>query len=229
MKWLLLPAAITATTVFGQPRSGLEFSSEEVRALQQNDAENPGMLWVDRGSQLFRQQCVSCHREAAMAGVAARYPRVVEGKVVTLETKMREKLPRLEYESDELLALTAFVAHKSRGHPVAPSSDPQALERGRAAYEKRRGQVNLACGHCHEANAGKQLGPETLSQGQANGYPAYRLEWQKLGSLQRRLRACLYGVRAELPAYGSQELLDLEFYLAWRTRGLNVEAPAVRR
>ena len=229
MKWLLLLVAVTATPAYSQARSGLEFSSGEVRALQENDAENPGMLWVDRGAQFFARHCASCHEEAAMTGVAARYPRAAGGRVVTLETKIREKLPRLEYESDELLALTTFVAHKSRGVPVWPHWDSKALDRGRAAYEQRRGQVNLACGHCHEANAGKQLGPETLSQGQSNGYPAYRLEWQKLGSLQRRLRACLFGVRAELPDYGSQELLDLELYLAWRGRGLPVEAPAVRR
>ena len=103
------------------------------------------------------------------------------------------------------------------------------LERGRALYNQRIGQMNLACTHCHDANAGKKLGGETVSQGQSNGYPAYRLEWQKLGSLQRRLRACMYGVHAEMPEYGSELLRDLEAYLAWRGRGLPVESPAVRR
>ena len=70
---------------------------------------------------------------------------------------------------------------------------------------------------------------ETLSQGQPNGYPAYRLEWEALGSLHRRLRACLYGLHAELPDYGSPLLLDLELFLAVRARGLPVETPAVRR
>ncbi|HET9046897.1 MAG TPA: sulfur oxidation c-type cytochrome SoxA, partial [Casimicrobiaceae bacterium] len=59
--------------------------------------------------------------------------------------------------------------------------------------------------------------------------PAYRLEWQTLGSLQRRLRACLFGIRASLPPEGSPVLTELELYLGWRANGLPVEAPGVRR
>jgi sulfur-oxidizing protein SoxA len=47
--------------------------------------------------------------------------------------------------------------------------------------------------------------------------------------LHRRLRACYFGVRAEQPAAGSAELVDLELYLASRARGLRVETPGVRR
>jgi sulfur-oxidizing protein SoxA len=164
-----------------------------------------------------------------MRGVAARYPTVAEGQIVTLEQRILRKRPGLAYESDDLLALTAFVARQSRGLPWQPRIDDRDVERGRKAYLLRRGQMNLACTHCHDSNAGKRLGSETISQGQANGYPAYRLEWGRLGSLQRRLRACLFGVRAELPPFGSRELLELELFLAQRGRGLAMESPAVRR
>ena len=93
----------------------------------------------------------------------------------------------------------------------------------------RQGQLNLSCAHCHERNRGKTLLAEPISQGQSNSFPAYRLEWQGFGSLHRRLRACQFGIRAEQSAAGSQELLDLELYLAWRANGLPVEAPGVRR
>ena len=89
--------------------------------------------------------------------------------------------------------------------------------------------MNLSCAHCHDRNWGKKLLAETITQGHGNDYPAYRLEWQTLGSLQRRVRACFFGVRAEMPTYGAQALLDLELYLAWRGRGLPVGAPGVRR
>jgi len=212
-----------------QPRSGLDYASDEIRQLQASDAENPGMLWVDRGAALFAQHCASCHRPAAMKGVATRYPRVVDGKVVNLEAKVQHNGPRFAYESQELLSLTAYVAHQSRGLPFAQEVFPKQVENGKREYYRRRGQMNLSCAHCHEANPGKKLGSETLSQGQPNGYPTYRLEWQTLGSLHRRLRACMYGLHAELPAYGSELLLDLELFLAVRARGLPVEAPAVRR
>lgn len=216
-------------SAFAQPRSGLEYSSEEIRQLQASDAENPGMLWVDRGATLFAQRCAACHAPGSMKGVAARYPKVAGGKVVNLEAQVRHNGPALQYESEELLALTAYVAHQSRGLPLAQEIPEAQAKRGRDEYFRRRGQMNLSCAHCHEKNPGKKLGAETLSQGQPNGYPTYRLEWQTLGSLHRRLRACMYGLHAELPAYGSDLLLDLELFLAVRARGLPVEAPAVRR
>lgn len=217
------------SAAWAQPRSGLDYSSEEVRRLQASDAENPGMLWVDRGAALFRQHCASCHTPESMKGVAASYPRVVDGKVVNLEAQIRHNGPQFAYESEELLSLTAYVAHQSRGLPFRQEVPESAVQRGKAEYYRRRGQMNLSCAHCHEANPGKRLGAETLSQGQPNGYPAYRLEWEALGSLHRRLRACLYGLHAELPDYGSPLLLDLELFLAVRARGLPVETPAVRR
>jgi len=67
-----------------------------------------------------------------------------------------------------------------------------------------------------------------IPQGQPNGYPEYRLEWQGMGSLYRRIRNCLVGVRAEPLDPDSPELVALEFYLGWRANGLNVETPAVR-
>lgn len=216
-------------SALAQPRSGLEFSGAEIRQLQASDAENPGMLWVDRGAGLFAQRCAACHQPGSMKGVATRYPQVVDGKVVNLEAKLRHNGPELGYESQELLALTAYVAHQSRGLPFSQGISSAQAEQGRREYYRRRGQMNLSCAHCHEANAGKQLGAETLSQGQPNGYPAYRLEWQTLGSLHRRLRACMYGLHAELPAYGSDLLLQLELFLAARAQGLPVETPAVRR
>jgi sulfur-oxidizing protein SoxA len=221
--------ALLAGNALAQPRSGRDYASEEIRQLQASDAENPGMLWVDRGAALFAQRCASCHEPASMKGVAARYPQVVSGKVVNLEAKVQHKGPPLAYESEDLLSLTAFVAHQSRGVPFAQQISPGDAANGKREYYRRRGQMNLSCAHCHEANPGKKLGAETLSQGQPNGYPTYRLEWQTLGSLHRRLRACMYGLHAELPAYGSELLLNLELFLAARARGLPVEAPAVRR
>jgi sulfur-oxidizing protein SoxA len=89
--------------------------------------------------------------------------------------------------------------------------------------------MNLACHHCHDLSWGKTLLAETVSQGHPEGWPAYRLEWQSLGSLQRRLRACFFGVRAEQPPFGSPDLVALELYLAARARGLPISVPGVRR
>lgn len=229
-------------------KPGGEFAGDDLRKLQADDFANPGMLWVERGRKLWSEApgagkaCSGCHGEAgkSMKGVAARYPRVDPGagRLVNLEGRVNlcrennQQAPPLAHESGELLALTAYVAHQSRGVPVAATVDAGSrghFERGRALYGTRIGQMNLACTHCHDRNWGGKLAAETISQGHGNGYPAYRLEWQSVGSLARRIRACFYGVRAEMPPYGAPELLDLEFYLAWRGSGLPVETPAVRR
>lgn len=230
-----------------QLKSGSAFLGQDLRALQADEFANPGMLWVERGEKLWREPagkkslaCASCHKEVNMRWVAARYPRIDSRsrKLLNLESRInrcrveRMNVEPLRYESDELLALTAHLARQSRGVPIAVSIEGLArahFESGRTAYHQRRGQMNLACSHCHDANWGKRLLSEMISQGHPNAYPAYRLEWQTMGSLQRRMRACLSGIRAEMLPYGAQEYLDLELYLAWRAQGLPIETPGVRR
>lgn len=232
-----------------QKRSGYSFLSRETQAMQDDDQANPGMLWVQEGKSLWAgaagaagKSCASCHRDAAvsMKGVAARYPAfdARAGRVINLDQRInlcrveRQQAPPLAYESEELLALTAYVAHQSRGMPTGIAIHGPArpfFEAGRAFFLTRRGQLNLACNQCHEGHWGRQLRSEPISQGYGNAYPAYRLEWQTIGSLQRRLRNCNIGVRAEPYPYGAQEYVNLELYLAWRGQGLPIETPGVRR
>ena len=253
---ILLCSALALTAAAEQPplppgklRSGIAFSGADVRAMQMDDLQNPGMLWVERGAALWATRpadasraCADCHREAqaTMKGVAARYPGwdAREQRVVDLEDRINACRVRhmdaspLARESDDLLALTALVANASRGMPIEVGIEGPAhaaWERGRAFYHQRHGQMNLSCGNCHDDNSGKRLLAETISQGHGNAWPAYRLEWQAQGSLQRRLRACLSGIRAEMPPAGAQELVELELYLAWRAMGLPIETPGVRR
>ena len=253
--WVILAAALPFGAAQAQQRalpldklrSGIEFAGADVRAMQADDFANPGFLWVERGEKLWSDatgeaSCASCHGEAknSMRGVATRYPAfdATSGGVLDLEARIndcrvrRQKLAPLARESDDLLGLTAYVALQSRGMPTAATIDGgahDAFERGRSFYYARHGQMNLACAQCHEQNWGKRLYAETLSQGHGNAFPAYKLEWQSLGSLQRRIRACLFGVRAEMPAPGAPELTDVELFLAWRAQGLPLEAPGVRR
>lgn len=229
------------------PRSGTEFHGAELRALQADDFANPGMLWVARGEALWSEPrgaaakaCADCHAPGAMRGVAAAYPKhdAALGGVVNLEQRVNGCVARhqrsapLDWESQELLALTAFVARQSHGMPIAVSLDGPARawhERGRRLYFERQGQLNLACHQCHDAAWGRTLLAEKISQGQPADWPAYRMEWQSLGSLQRRLRACYFGVRAAMPPFGDRDLVALELYLADRARGLATSPPGVRR
>ncbi len=223
-------------------RSGIAYAGADVRAMQADDTANPGFLWVQRGESLWSAHCASCHGKdaASMRGVAARYPAydAGAGRVVDLEERIelcrtvKQGAPAFGRESEDLLALATLVTFQSRGVPVNVSIDGPArasYDRGKAFYTTRHGQMNLACTQCHDQNYGKRLLLETISQGHGTAFPAYRLEWQSLGSLSRRLRACLFGVRAPMPPPGARELTDLELYLAWRAKGLPLESPGVRR
>jgi sulfur-oxidizing protein SoxA len=81
---------------------------------------------------------------------------------------------------------------------------------------------------CHDERWGQKLAGIPMPQAHPTGYPLYRLEWQTVGSLQRRLRNCLIGMRAEPYPYGAPEYVALETFLMWRARGMKLESPAVR-
>jgi sulfur-oxidizing protein SoxA len=174
-----------------------------------------------------------------MRGVAARYPLFDPGqqRPIDLEGRVQacrrshQEAPPLPPESQELLALVTFVAHQSRGLPVASGEDERLqpfIARGRALFERRQGQLDLSCAQCHDEHWGERLGGSVIPQAHPIGYPLYRLEWQGVGSLQRRFRNCMTGVRAEPYSFGAPEHVELELYLMWRARGLPIETPAVR-
>src|SRR4029453_11590852 len=143
----------------------------------------------------------------------------------------QQKATRLPPESKDLLALSAYVARQSRGMPIDVKEDdrpPPFIEAGRKTYELRQGQLNLSCANCHDDNWGQKLAGAPIPQAHPTGYPQYRLEWQTLGSLQRRLRNCLFGMRAISYPYGAAEMVNLELYLLWRARGMPLETPAGR-
>jgi sulfur-oxidizing protein SoxA len=229
-------------------RSGYSFMGPDTKAMQNDDTANPGMLSVLDGEALWKSKagtagkaCADCHNDAraSMKGVAARYPAFDRelGRPVDLEQRINlcrvrhQQAPPLRYESHDLLALTAFLAHQSRGIAIEANTDPQLepfLARGRDLFMQREGQLNLGCTNCHDDNWDKRLAGSAITQAHTTGYPLYRLEWQSLGSLQRRLRSCMIGTRAQPYDYGAPELVNLELYLMSRARGMPIETPAVR-
>ncbi|MBU3582252.1 sulfur oxidation c-type cytochrome SoxA [Polynucleobacter sp. AP-Capit-er-40B-B4] len=220
--------------------------SAENKAMQDDPLLNPAMFWVGDGETLWQQKmgsqnksCSSCHGDAkkSMRGVATQFPKVIKGQLQTLEGQINQcrvgaqGTSALAYESKDLLALTAFVAFQSKGMPISiseTSANAPFLKKGRQTFNERMGQLNLSCAQCHEDRAGLKLGGSLIPQGHPNAYPIYRLEWQTLGSVQRRLRNCMSGVRAQQFEYGSLEMAQLELFLMWRARGLPLESPGVR-
>ena len=233
-------------------RSGFDFMSPATQAMQRDDTQNPGMLWVQRRRGAVERKAgaqrhspaPSCHGDAravdarrggALPGLrrgtaAAGRPRA---SASTLCRQTHQQAPPLRAGEPRAAGAGGLC-----GAPVARPADRAAAttrgwrrsrERGRALFEQRIGQLDLSCAQCHDDNwpAGAWAAA-SIPQAHPTGYPIYRLEWQGLGSLQRRLRGCMSGVRAEPFALGATELVELELYLAQRAAGMRIETPAVR-
>ncbi|MEH6559423.1 MAG: sulfur oxidation c-type cytochrome SoxA [Oceanicoccus sp.] len=231
------------------PRSGYEFQSIDTQSMQADDFENPGMLWVDMGELYYNepagkmdQSCADCHGEFPKS-LATSFPKNNHHleAVVNLTSQIQhcrtvhQKAEPIDYESETSLALTVYLASRARGEMVnqidsSPVDQLKAsIENGRVYFHQRKGQLNLSCSNCHDSSVGKMLRGDLISQGQSNGYPIYRLEWQSLGSLHRRFRSCDIGVKAQAQALGSSIYINLEAYLKERGGDLLIETPAVRR
>ena len=139
-------------------KSGSAFLGEDLRSLQNDDFANPGMLWVERGEKLWsepagktKQSCASCHQDAktSMRGVAARYPKIdaESGRLLNLEGRInlcrarRMGASPFRYESEELLALTAYVARA-----VARLADERVHRWARRARTSMRAKRPITCG-----------------------------------------------------------------------------------
>jgi sulfur-oxidizing protein SoxA len=229
-------------------KSGYLFATPETQDMQKDDDDNPSFLWIEHGAAMWTKaegeagkSCASCHGDAAkMRGVGATYPKVSKdtGKLVSLEHQInycrteRMKAPALKWETQDMLGISTFVMHQSRGLPMNVSVDGPAkpfFEEGEKLYNTRRGQLNVACIHCHENNSGNYIRADLLSEGRSNGFPLYRLKWARVGSFDYRMDECYSQVRAAPEPYGSDELTKLQLYVAWRSNGLLIETPAVRR
>ena len=227
--------------------SGWTFRTDETQALQMDDFDNPGMIFVDQGLDVWNtvegsadKSCASCHEgPESLKGLRAELPKWNEdaGKVYTMEMYINDcRTERMGAEaygwSDKnMVNLTALISVQSRGMPVNVAIDGPAQstwEQGKEMYYTRYGQLELSCANCHEDNYDNYIRADHLSQGQINGFPTYRLKNAKLNSTHARFKGCVRDTRAETFKPGSDEFVALELYVASRGNGLSVEAPAVR-
>ena len=227
--------------------SGWHFRDDDTQAMEMDDFDNPGMIFVDQGIDQWNavegseeKSCASCHGDPEeMAGVKAVYPKWNEeaGEVRTLQMQMndcRENRMGAEpwkYDAGAAINMEALLASVSRGMPVNVAIDgpaAEAWEMGKEMYYTRYGLLELSCASCHEQNYGNYIRADHLSQGQINGFPTYRLKNAKLDGAHGRFKGCIRDTRAETFSPGSPEFVALELYVASRGNGLDVEGPSVR-
>ncbi len=239
---------LTVGSVYAEPRSGYEFVKSETRAMQDDDFANPGLLTVDHGEELFNQKhknsgksCASCHGEEGEklnSKEIARYPVYNSklNKIVTLQKRIsncRSSITdkQLLTNHPDLVALETFVRNRAAGEKVNVQTDgavSQLLKKGEKLYKTRYGLIDMSCYHCHTLYPGKMIRGQKISQGQGNGFPAYRLDTGEVTNLNQRIRQCMTLLRAEPFDADSEENKLLGLYIMSRSNGLVIETPAVR-
>lgn len=227
--------------------SGWLFRGTETRAMQADDFDNPGMIFVEKAEEAWNtaegsagKSCASCHEGSeSMKGVRTVYPKWNEaaGEVRSLEMQINDCRENQmgakpwKYSGGDMVNMTALISSVSRGLPMSVAIDGPAKptwEMGKKLYYTRTGQLELSCANCHEANYGNMIRADHLSQGQTNGFPVYRLKNTKLNSAHARFKGCVRDTRAQTYGVGSPEFLALELYVASRGNGLSVEGPSIR-
>lgn len=243
-------AAAPKGSPFDKLYSGWRYRDPSTQAMEADDFENPGFVLVELGEANWSKvdgkagkSCASCHNDAtkSMKGVRANYPKWKASKKrpFTLENAINEcRTDRMQadawkWESNNMLAMTAYVGLQSRGMPMKVDLNAGDMkswwDKGKKMYYTRVGQLDLSCANCHEDYTGKMIRADHLSQGHINGFPLYRSKWQKVGSIHRRFKGCMDNIRAKPYKRGSDEFVALEVYVASRGQGLSVETPAVRQ
>ena len=239
-------AVLVSVAHAGEPRSGYEFIRQATRDMQDDDFENPGLLTVEQGQQLFNEKpdgsgkaCAECHGadgDRLNVKNIARYPVYNGNGLVTLQKQIgicRENNgdSALPTDHPDLVALETFVRNRAIGERVNVRTDgPMAalLKKGEQLYRQRYGLIDMSCQHCHDFYPGQMIRGQKISQGQGNGFPAYRLGIGKITNLHQRIQQCLVLMRAEPFESGSEELNLMGLYIMSRSNGLGIETPAVR-
>jgi len=238
--------------IVGEIKSGYVYMTSQTRDMQDDDFANPAFVWVDTGEELWNKvngtagkSCASCHKSVAksMKGVANTFPRYdpKTKRMIAMQAYVNRHLgekmgaKKWKWESEQMLAMTIYLKLQSRGMPVKSIINDQNratlapfLAKGKKFFEQRRGLLDMSCKHCHEDYVGNMARSNVLSMGMPNGFPTYRLQWQKPGSIHRRFSGCNKSIRAKPYKRGSEEYTNLEFYLIHRSAGLKWETPAVR-
>jgi L-cysteine S-thiosulfotransferase len=214
--------------------------SPSTQAMQRDDVENPGMLWVQQGADQFARDCEACHTPQSLLAAPTRFPgwsatlkrpATLGQQIRACQTRPRSAVVQREPAASDPLAIETWLASRARGQAIQPAMDRREqrdLALGRRLYSTRLGQLGLSCADCHDALAGRRLAGSTIPQGHPTGYPIYRLEWQTVGDLGRRLAGCMTGVRAEPFQPDSREMVALQLYLRHRAAGMVIESPGVR-
>ncbi|WP_029407983.1 sulfur oxidation c-type cytochrome SoxA [Thiomicrorhabdus sp. Milos-T2] len=173
--------------------------------------------------------------------VRVKYPYFDDAanKVVTLEgsiNKCRTDAGLKAYKTGKgkLAQVSAYLGYNARGQIINVKIESEgarkAYEAGRAVFTQVRGQLGLSCAKCHAYNAGRKARSNIMSPflGHPTHFPVYRAKSQSLHTLEGRYVGCMKNMRATPFKPQSAEFKNLEFFEAYVSNGLEINAPGYR-
>ena len=220
--------------------------------LQSANAMNPIGLWIDEGKRKWEKDCNACHALEKVVKAVPNFPKLdASQKLINLEDqisvcrKRDANIPTasasgqfFSNDDNSTLELSTFLNDAARQltiHIATPTNPlhaaiwKQNLTEAEKLFKTRLGHMNLSCQQCHDGKVGASMRAQKINAGHPTGFPAYRISWQGLGSMERRIRACFSGVQAQVPAPQDIRLRQLELYMKTRAQGLKLEGPSIRQ
>ncbi len=229
--------------------AGEEFLPSAVRAQQADDFDNPAYPLVEAGEANWStregsagKSCQDCHGAGpknTIRRVAASYPKYAPDvkQVITLPARINLcrknnlRAPLISEDSDQMIAMVAYLRSLARGLPSTVDvrgPNAEVFERGSRLYQTKLGLLQLSCAQCHNDRFGQKFGADTLSQGHPLAYPAFKSGEGRVISLHERFRMCAKLTRAEGQPDDAPDYVALELYINWRSKNLPITAPGVR-
>ena len=198
---------------------------------------------VDAGEELYNNTkgIKQCFPKPEIAG---EYPKfdTKKGEVVTLSVAINDCLKAngqkpWSLTKGKITDLEAYFAYKSkeankRIDIKIPSKEAQeAYERGKRYYYSQRGYLKLSCANCHVQGSGNRVRREYLSPllGATTHFPVYRLKWQGLGTLERRIKGCEKNQGENPHKPGSKWMSEMIYFMSYMSNGLPVDGPDIRK
>jgi sulfur-oxidizing protein SoxA len=252
-----IEAVVDALATFQQssPLAPIEATKTPASAsglvqLQSSQAMNPISLWTDEGKRKWEKDCQTCHSTEKVVKSVPNFPKLDSAlQLINLEDQISICRQRVEktssrttaslYNDDHTnLELSSFLHDAARllSINIAPPNNAESasvwkkhLTAGKSLFQTRLGHMNLSCQQCHDGKQGASMRAQRITAGHPTGFPAYRISWQGLGSMERRIRACFSGVQAQVPAQQDIRLRQLELYLKTRAQGMPLEGPSIRQ
>lgn len=139
------------------------------------------------------------------------------------------------YDSPEMEAMLSHMMDTSRKNitnVIMPNDKAaeQAFYEGKQFFFSRRGQLDMACAHCHIDHANRRYSSELIppALGLPLRMPRYNSTSEGVTTLHERFNECLSYTKASPFPLQSEELRNLEFYLFYVNNNLPLNAPSIK-